>query len=99
MPEKVDDAVSSRLDVIIRLLLERERKDNEEITIGDQIVMLESTGLKGRDVARIFGIDVGQLPSYRRGAKKAKRKNIGRKVRSRRIEKASENADDVALDK
>jgi len=68
--ERDIDPLSARLDVLIRILLERERKDNKGVTLGDQIIMLESTGLKGKDVSKILGIDVGQLPSYRRTAKK-----------------------------
>jgi hypothetical protein len=60
--------VSDRLDVIIRLLLEQQKKESKQ-TVGDQIVFLESTGLEGKDVAKILGIDVGQLTSYRRSAK------------------------------
>jgi hypothetical protein len=44
--------------------------DNKEITVGDQIVLLESTGLEGKAVAKILGLDVGQLSAYRRSAKK-----------------------------
>jgi hypothetical protein len=72
MPKSEPDPVSARLDVIIRLLLEQQKKESKQ-TVGDQIVFLESTGLEGRDVAKILGIDVNQLPSYRRSAK-AKRK-------------------------
>ena len=64
------DPVSARLDILIRIMLERERKDNKGVTVGDQIIMMESTGLKGKDVSKILGIDVGQLTSYRRTAKK-----------------------------
>lgn len=74
MPKSQADPVSARLDVIIRLLLEQEKRDNKQTTVGDQIVFLESTGLEGKDVAKILGIDVNQLTSYRRSAK-TKRKD------------------------
>ncbi|SRR6266571_1608139 len=74
MPKADADPVSSRLDAIIRLLLEQQRREDQEITVGDQIVILESAGLQGKDVAKILGIkDVGQLPSYRRSAKKKRK--------------------------
>ena len=73
MAKSEPDPVSDRLDVIIRLLLEQQKKEGKQ-TIGDQIVFLESTGLQGKNVAKILGIDVGQLPSYRRSAK-TKRKD------------------------
>ncbi len=76
MSERNIDSLSARLDVLIRILLERERKDNKGVTLGDQIVMLESTGLKGKDVSKILGIDVGQLPSYRRTAKKIGKRSL-----------------------
>ena len=69
MPKTEPDPISDRLDVIIRLLLERFKKGNNQ-TVGDQIVFLESTGLEGKDVAKIMGIGINQITSYRRSAKK-----------------------------
>ncbi len=74
MAKSEADPMSARLDAIIRLLLEQQKRDNKQTTVGDQIVLLESTGLEGKVVAKILGIDVGQLPSYRRSAK-TKRKD------------------------
>jgi hypothetical protein len=65
-----NDPVADRLDVIIRLLLDRERRQDKQITVGEQLVMLESAGLRPRDAAKILGLDVGQLTSYRRSAGK-----------------------------
>jgi len=70
IPKEEDGPVSDRLDVIIRLLLDRERKDDKKITVGEQLVWLESLGLLSKDAAKILGIDVGQLSSYRRSASK-----------------------------
>ncbi len=64
------DPVTDRVDVVIRLLLDRQRKEDKDVTVGDQLVMLESTGLRSRDAAKILGIKVGQLTSYRRSAAK-----------------------------
>jgi len=61
--------ICDRLDAIIRLLLEAQRKDLTKVTVGAQIAMLESAGLKGKDVAKILGIKVGQLFNYRLSAK------------------------------
>jgi len=69
VPHKETDPVSARLDVIIRLLLDRQRKDDKEITLGHQLILLESTGLRAKDAATILGIDANQLTSYRRTAK------------------------------
>lgn len=77
MPKKDIDPISARLDVIIRLLLERQKKDNKEITIGDHIVFLESTGLEGKDIAKVLGVDVRQLAAYRRSAQKKRKGKEG----------------------
>src|SRR5437879_3303424 len=70
------DRISDRLDVLIRLSLEQKKKDDGSLTLGDQIVFLESTGLKGKDVAKILGLDVRQLSSNRRSANRKKKKHI-----------------------
>lgn len=64
------DPLSTRLDVLIRLLLDKQRKEDKHITLGDQIVLLESFGLRAKDAAKILGIDASQLSSYRRTARK-----------------------------
>ena len=69
-PNKKNDPVADRLDVIIRLLLDRERKQEKDVTIGSQLIMLESAGLRPTDAAKILGPDVNQLSSYRRSASK-----------------------------
>jgi len=67
--------VSARLNVIIRLLLDHFKKDDKQ-TMGDKIVFLESAGLESRDIAMILNIDVNQLTSYRRSAKKTPKGEI-----------------------
>jgi hypothetical protein len=74
-PQTETDPISARLDVIIRLLLEEQKKDNKQ-TVGDEVVLLESLGLKGKEVAKILGIDVNQLPSYRRSARKKSKPSV-----------------------
>jgi hypothetical protein len=56
--------------VIIRLLLDREKKADKTITIGDQLTKLESAGLRPSEAAKILGLDLKQLASYRRSAGK-----------------------------
>ena len=47
------DEVVNRLDAIIRILL---RQNNiQEMTTADQIMILNSSGLKGSDIAKIMG--------------------------------------------
>lgn len=72
-----NDDIVKRLDALIRLTLEEQRGRDDKLTIGDQIVMLESAGLAGKDVARIMELDVNQLPSYRRRAKSVKQRKGG----------------------
>jgi hypothetical protein len=92
MPKTDADPVSSRLDAIIRLMLERQRGEDKTITVGDQIVTLESAGLQGKDVARILGVDVGQLPSYRRSAKKRRAAEEGEQEPERQSAPAEEQS-------
>ncbi len=61
--------MSARLNVIIRLLLDHFKTDDKQ-TVGDKIVFLESAGLESRDIAMILNIEVNQLTSYRRSARK-----------------------------
>jgi hypothetical protein len=68
-----NDPVTDRLDVIIRLMLDREKTVDKEITIGDQLAKLESTGLRPTDAAKILSLDLKQLASYRRSAGKKRK--------------------------
>lgn len=69
-PKEKSDPIVERLDVIIRLLLDREKRSEKNITIGDQLAKLESAGLRPTDAAKILGLDLNQLPSYRRSSGK-----------------------------
>lgn len=60
------DPIAERLDVIIRLLLDREKRADKTIRVGDQLLKLESVGLRPTDAAKILGLDLNQLSSYRR---------------------------------
>lgn len=64
------DPIADRLDVIIRLLLDREKKADKTIRVGDQLLKLESIGLRPTDAAKILGLDLDQLSSYRRTVRK-----------------------------
>jgi hypothetical protein len=50
----IDSAVTKRLDVIIRLLLDQQRKDTE-ITKKEQILALDSIGLTSNEIGKIVG--------------------------------------------
>lgn len=72
------EPIANRLDAMLRLMLDEQRARDKTIKISDQIVMLESTGLEGKEVAKVLGIDVGQLASYRRYATNGKRKKTAK---------------------
>jgi len=56
-------AIATRLDAMLRLMLDQQRK-SEGLNIGDQILILEDSGLSQADAGRILGIDGNQIPSY-----------------------------------
>ena len=68
------DEVARRLNVLIRLELEKQKLKNSEVTTGDRIDFLESAGLAGKNVADILGLDLGQLAAYGRYSRKGKSK-------------------------
>jgi uncharacterized protein YuzE len=73
--ENRKDPVADRLDVVIRLLLEEQRDRHEDITIGDQILILEDAGLKPSEAGKILGIESTQLTKYVTAAKNKKLKD------------------------
>jgi len=50
-----EDALSNRLDIIIMLLLDRQRTQDKKITKADQIRMLYSGGLKSVEIGKLIG--------------------------------------------
>jgi Fic family protein len=52
------------LRALLRLVLEEQRERNEEITIGDQILILQDSGMSQAQAARILGIPPKQATSY-----------------------------------
>jgi hypothetical protein len=56
------DAVSKRLDAIIRLLVE-DQKINNKTDIGQQIPILKSAGLSTAEIANILGVKTTSIPS------------------------------------
>lgn len=68
------DKITKRLDVLIRLELDKQKLKDSNVTTGDQIDFLESAGLAGKDAADILGLNVSQLASYRRYSRKSKGK-------------------------
>ena len=72
--DKELDPVSKRLDAALRLLLDLQRDRDPEITIGDQILVLEDSGLTQGEAGKILGVPSNQIPSYLRSAKNKKLK-------------------------
>jgi Fic family protein len=73
MPDKETGATSEALlRALLRLELEAQRERNESITIADQILILQDSGLAQSQAARILGISQNQVPSYVRNASNKK---------------------------
>jgi hypothetical protein len=63
-----DSALATRLDAVLRLILDYQR-DAKGTTVGDQILVLMDTGLSQTEAGRILGVESNQIPSYLRRAK------------------------------
>ena len=63
------NGVATRLDIIIRMLLDFKQDRDAQLSTGDHLVFLEKLGLAPSEAARILGINPNQLTSYRRRAK------------------------------
>ena len=59
-------SAESLLRALLRVALEEQRARNEELTIGDQILLLQDSGLTQGQASRILGISPNQAPSYLR---------------------------------
>jgi Fic family protein len=70
MSEEKQTGASSEalLRALLRIALEEQRERNEDLTIGDQILLLQDSGLAQNQAARILGIPSNQVPSYLRNA-------------------------------
>lgn len=81
-PSNVDLAgIERRLDALIRIALDSQKDRDEEITIGDQILMLEDAGLLPSEAGSVLGIDSSQLTKY---TNKAKNKKLRAKMTKKR---------------
>ena len=69
--------IIKRFDVLIRLVLDYQRENDPNLTIGDQILLMEDVGLSPSEAGRILGISASQISSYTRYAKN---KELKRKV-------------------
>lgn len=78
--------IERRLDALIRITLEKHRDNDEELTVGDQILMLEDAGLLPSEAGSVLGIGSSQLTPY---IKKAKNKKLRAKLAKKRKEKSS----------
>lgn len=84
MSSNVDvTGIERRLDALIRITLDSQRNRDEEITIGDQILMLGDAGLLPSEAGGVLGIDSGQLTKY---TNKAKNKKLRAKLAKKRRE-------------
>jgi hypothetical protein len=72
--------VSRRLDAILRLVSDYLR-ENSDITIGDQILVMMDAGLGQGEAGKILGVPSNQIPSY---LKKAKNQALLRKLKRRK---------------
>ncbi len=70
---KSDDIseITARLNAILRLMLDFQRK-SEDLRVGDQILVLQDAGLSQTDAGRILGVESNQIPSYLRSAGNSK---------------------------
>ena len=68
MPERSEglSKTNALLKAILRLELEEQRKRTEDLTIGDQILILQDTGIPQGQAASILGVPRNQIPSYLR---------------------------------
>lgn len=73
------------LRALLRLALEEQRERNEELTVGDQILILQDSGLSQAQAARILGIPPNQTTSYFRNVsnKKLLDKLVSRKAETK----------------
>ena len=55
--------VSRRLDAILRLVSDYLR-ENSDITVGDQILVMMDAGLGQGEAGKILGVPGNQIPSY-----------------------------------
>jgi hypothetical protein len=57
---------------MLRLALEEQRERNEDLTVGDQILILQDSGMVQAEAARILGIPPNQIASYLRNVSNKK---------------------------
>ena len=80
MPTNDYEPVTKRLDAILRLILELQRERDKSITIGDQILLLEDSGISPTESGTILGVKSNQIPSYVRSAKN---QNLRKRLQAR----------------
>jgi hypothetical protein len=73
-PKDSSDPIAKRLDVIIRILMDFRKQQDDTLNSGDQLVFLETMHLPSTEAAHILGLDPNQLTSYRKRAKEGKKK-------------------------
>jgi len=67
MEEAQLSAITSRLDAILRIMLDSQRK-SEGVKLGDQLLVLKGAGLSQTEAGRVLGVKSNQVPSYIRNA-------------------------------
>ena len=89
MPRKSESpSTEALLKAILRLELEAQRERNEDLTVGDQILILQDTGIAQGQAASILGVPRNQIPSYLRRVtnKKLLTKLVGKRKRKEPVE-------------
>lgn len=75
--DKDTKSIVKRLDAIIRLILEKQKR-SDKIKIGEQIPVLKSVGLSTVEIARILGVKTTTIPSMLpRSSKRRRTKSKG----------------------
>jgi Fic family protein len=90
MSEDKESGPSSEalLRALLRIALEEQRERNESLTIGDQILLLQDSGVAQAHAARILGVQHNQIPSYLRNA--TNKKLLAKLVKKQSVANAKE---------
>jgi type 1 fimbria pilin len=85
--KKIDETnpTVKRLDAIISILLENQKNDN--VSIGQQVLMLTSAKFSQTEIAGILGVKSSSIPSYLRYERTKKNKTKPGEVNAKESQK------------